>query len=203
MQKKTAQAQTMKTPGSGHGEKVPSLVHVLGSPRFYQSISPSSQRQSPKSAAQPFVRPVQSTRDVRKSPVALAQLPILLIDDDRSFGAILKRSAAKAGLNITVCHDLDGLATQMNSFFAVAIVDYDLGSVTGFEIVKYLENQAWNTPFVFISQSDLPRHERQTHNERNFIHKALGPGAIINAVFEAHEAGLAQRDPQAFPRTNW
>lgn len=203
MQKKTAQAQTIQLPEGGNDETQPSLVHVLGNPRLRRLVAQPSQRQSQSSTVQSAARLVEQPRGARNSDVNREQISILLIDDDHSFGAILKRSASKAGLNMTVCHDLDALAAQMNGAFAVAIVDYDLGSVTGFEIVKYLENQAWNTPFVFISQSDLPRHERQVNKERRFIHKARGPGAIIEAVFEAHNSNLACKEPKALLRPSW
>ena len=120
-------------------------------------------------------------------------LEILLVDDDRSFGSILKRSGAKSGLNITVCHDIDSLGSQMHNLFDVAIVDYDLGAVTGVEIVAYLEERTRNTSFVLISQSALPRNEEQTPTGWSFIHKARGNDAILSAVYEARSADLLGR----------
>lgn len=127
----------------------------------------------------------------RKTAWGREPLRILLIDDDRSFGAILKRSAAKDGLDVTVCTNLDALGSEMDGSFAVAIVDYDLGSVTGVEIMRYLENRAWNTPFVMISQSELPRTEAARASGFRFVHKANGMPAIIAAVFEARAADMA------------
>ncbi len=133
----------------------------------------------------------------RKTAWGREPLQILLIDDDRSFGAILKRSAAKDGLDVTVCTNLDALGSQMDSPFAVAIVDYDLGSVTGVEIMRYLENRDWNTPFVMISHSELPKAEIARGANIRFVHKANGMPAIIAAVFEARAADLAGKQHKA------
>ncbi len=122
-----------------------------------------------------------------------APLEILLVDDDRSFGAILKRSATRNGLNMTICHDLDSLGAQMHNSFDVAVVDYDLGSVTGIEICDYLETRTWSTPFVLISQSELPRDAAHNPAMWNFIHKERGFDAIIAAVYAARATDLADR----------
>ena len=119
-----------------------------------------------------------------KTPT-VTPMRILLLDDDRSFGEIFRRTGEKKGLKVTVCDSVDTLCMHMNCPYDVAIIDYDLGSVTGTEIVKYLAHRAWKIPFVLISQSELPEAEPLPAAGCRFLNKDLGVPELINAIFAA------------------
>lgn len=181
MRNKSPRVYRSSTITNQHGAEPHEKLPNYNQPWFGSAQSPGSARticQASTSLPIPYSPAAENALTNRS-------LRILLLDDDKSFGAILKRWGAKSHLDFTVCHDLDSLGAQLNSGFDVAVIDYDLGSVTGFEIVRYLEDRDWQTPFIFVSQSELPEEEDGSPLTWNFIHKARGPQAIIQAVFDA------------------
>lgn len=115
---------------------------------------------------------------------------ILLVDDDPSFGKIMKRVAAKVGLlgpEITICRTLEEFAALTDWKFDIVIMDYDLGAVTGFELTTYIEHfTKEQVPVLLVSQTNQERSRTWPRSIRGFVHKELGPLAILDAAIEAH-----------------
>jgi len=113
---------------------------------------------------------------------------ILVVDDDPSFGKIMRRAAAYKGADVVVCKSLEDFGSLSNFDFDVVLMDYDLGAVTGVELTKYLERLTKDEiPVVLVSQSNQKNAHQWPDSIREFVHKGLGPFAILDALFEAHE----------------
>lgn len=109
---------------------------------------------------------------------------MVLIDDDPSYTAILKRSAALEGIELDVFHSLSELGfVSLLRNYDVAIVDYDLGTLNGVEIAEYMSSLLDDMPMVLISASD--RSEEVAHSPhcvRAFLNKDVGFNAILEAA---------------------
>jgi len=113
---------------------------------------------------------------------------ILLVDDDPTFGKIMKRAAVTKGVDLTFCASLDEFATLQNWDYDVVMMDYDLGAVTGVELTKYIEQfTKEEVPVILVSQTNQQDFKRWPGSIREFVHKRLGPYALLDATFEAHE----------------
>jgi CheY-like chemotaxis protein len=114
---------------------------------------------------------------------------ILLIDDDPTFGKIMERIASKLDVPFTYYKSINELTDVSSWNFDVAIVDYDLGAVNGFELTAYMEDFTSDLPVVLVSQNKNLTSRKWPVSVRDFVHKGLGPYAIFDAVFEAHQIG--------------
>jgi len=116
---------------------------------------------------------------------------ILLVDDDPTFGKIMKRSSQAKGIDIVTCSSVEEFSQLKNWDFDVIIMDYDLGAVTGFELTSYMEQYTEDDlPVILVSQTKQNDPKTWPTTIREFVHKSLGPFAILDAAFEAHEVNL-------------
>jgi CheY-like chemotaxis protein len=112
---------------------------------------------------------------------------VLIVDDDPVFQRLMARIAVKESLNITAVgsmEELDGIADWN---FDVAIIDYLLGPVTGIDLVRYLENASTCPPVVLVSHTRKIETNVWPVSVRDFVHKALGPYAVLDAAYEVFE----------------
>ncbi|MDA9951415.1 response regulator [Oligoflexaceae bacterium] len=113
---------------------------------------------------------------------------ILLVDDDPIFGKIMTRVADQNNSQMTVCSSLAEVAMLDSFDFEVAIIDYDLGNVTGYYLASHLDKlTSREIPVVLVSQSQRDDVDRWPTSIREFVNKKIGPYAILDAAFEAHE----------------
>ncbi len=113
---------------------------------------------------------------------------ILVIDDDPTFGRIMQQAATKKGSAVSYCRSIDELSKLQSWDYDVIVMDYDLGSMTGFELTTYLEKfTSVEVPVILVSQTKLRGSQKWPQAIREFVHKGLGPFAILDAAFEAHE----------------
>lgn len=120
---------------------------------------------------------------------------ILLVDDDPMYGKILQRLAANHKVSITFCSSLEELGQLDTLDFDVGIIDYNLGAVTGVELTTYLEHTLpTDLPIILISQTRQLVSRRWPDSIRDFVHKAMGPYAVLDAAFEAHEIAQIQKE---------
>lgn len=119
---------------------------------------------------------------------------VLLIDDDPNFGKIMTRAAAVSGIKLQFCKSLDEFAKLQSREYDVIVLDYDLGAVTGCELARYLESMdPREIPVVLVSQTKMRGSNKWPGSIREFVHKGLGPFAILDAAFEAHDATCVHR----------
>ena len=120
---------------------------------------------------------------------------ILVLDDDPIFGRIMRQAATKKGSAVSYCKSVDELSKLPSWDYDVIVMDYDLGPVTGFELTDYLEKfTSVEVPVILVSQTKLRGSQKWPETIREFVHKGLGPFAILDAVFEAHEVNTIHRN---------
>ena len=127
--------------------------------------------------------PLESLNLSRETP------RILLVDDDPSFGKILAKIAQQSRVAVTVCHNLQEVGETTWWDYDVAIVDYDLGTSTGLEIIRQLERVRPDMPVILVSQSQHVETpiSRWPGSIKGFMNKALGHFAIMESALAAHE----------------
>ena len=82
---------------------------------------------------------------------SIAQLPILLIDDDRSLGTLISEYCIPDGFSITTAKAAeDGLELVRNQYFAMIILDVMLPGMDGFEALKRIR-QTFDTPVLMLT----------------------------------------------------
>jgi len=112
---------------------------------------------------------------------------ILLVDDELTFGEIMKQEARIRDISIIVCISLLNPSLLKGQQFDVAIVDYDLGMQTGPELGKELVAVLGEgLPVLLISQKDRVESEGMEwpKNIRRFMNKDAGFKAIMDAALE-------------------
>jgi len=124
------------------------------------------------------------TPNIKPSVKAGVRIPkILLVDDDPIFGAIMRRTAKDVKVDLTFCQSIAELGELRNLDFDVAVIDYDLGSVTGTELSEYLEKYAGQLPVVLVSNTQRANSETWSQLVKDFVHKKMGAKAIFKAAF--------------------
>lgn len=116
---------------------------------------------------------------------------VVLIDDDEVFNTIMLRVAEQHGVELdafTSLVELGGVA--MLGRYDVAIVDYNLGYLTGVEIGHYLSSLFKGLPMILISDGEpLSRlSEALPDSIVTFYSKRLGYKKIMEKA-----AGLAHK----------
>lgn len=120
--------------------------------------------------------------DPRRSP------RVFIIDDDPAFCRHLQRVGAKRGVQVSCYHpDKDFLSLPLDGEFDVAIVDYDLGELTGTQ----LSGLYHETPIVLIS--GRPRADGSEapwpSSVKGFVHKLQGAERIIQKAMSLSSEG--------------
>jgi DNA-binding response OmpR family regulator len=110
---------------------------------------------------------------------------LLVIDDDRAFGAIMTVVAKQKGFEP---HYFTSLI-EMGSFarirdFDLAIIDYYLGSLRGDEIAEYVDTFFRDIPVMIVSSQEFQNEqiEEWPASVRKFVSKMEGPDAIIETA---------------------
>jgi len=170
---------------------------------FSKSVSEASQTQTPQ--PQPQQQPsgaeethggfyrnaAENYRDLLASEKVMVprSIPrVLLIDDDPTFGKMMIRAARAKNVPITYCKNLVEFRKIKSFDFDVFIVDFDLGEVNGSELTRYMEQfSKEEIPTILISQTNQTDSNSWAPTIREFVHKRVGPYAILDAAFEAHE----------------
>lgn len=119
---------------------------------------------------------------------------ILLIDDDPIFGKIMGRLAEQSRVNLTFCRSLDELGEKAWWRYHAAIVDFDLGTATGLQLIGQMEKVLGSLPVILVSggnQIDVPVN-RWPISIKGFLQKSLGHVAILEAALAAHDMAHEQ-----------
>ena len=108
---------------------------------------------------------------------------ILLIDDDVVFSKIVDKVARLGGINLTVVNSLKGWDWSTYKTYDAIVVDYDLGNITGIQLVRSLENEnsACLVPTILVSSYRNPGRNWPA-SIRHFLHKSEGPQRILRVA---------------------
>lgn len=110
---------------------------------------------------------------------------LLVIDDDRTFGAIISACAKTRGFEPLYCSSLIDLGSFARiREFDVAVIDYFLGSMQGDEIAEYVDTFFSEIPVIIVSSKPFGAEEvaKWPSSVRRFIAKSEGPAAIVEAA---------------------
>ena len=146
--------------------------HISEKPHSYYRDSSDSLRRN--ILEQDMARPTKNPR-------------FLLVDDDPILCRIMKKAATTLGIELTYLSTLDKLSQLTKDTYDVAMLDYDLGFINGYEVASYLEQKMPEMPVVMISHFNNLNPEKWPWSIREFIHKRLGPFAILEAAIEAYD----------------
>ena len=114
----------------------------------------------------------------------------LLLDDDPILCRIMARAAETLGIELTYLASLNDLSKLTSKTYDVALIDYDLGFLNGYEVAHYLEEKVHDLPVILISHLNNLTTNRWPVSIREFIHKKLGPFAMLDAALEAYEINM-------------
>ncbi len=114
---------------------------------------------------------------------------IAVIDDDPMFGRIMEQLGRRAGVEIKYFEDFETLEG-----FDVAIIDYDLGSMTGVDISRHVEMFIGALPVILVSRSKISRDRSWPRCIKEFVYKGMGPWAILDAAIEAYGLSTIERN---------
>ena len=123
----------------------------------------------------------------------------VLIDDDPLFGNIMTRFAKARGVEVDYFESmLDFHAFGCASCYDAAIVDYDLGHMTGIDIAEQLDLIFGDIPMVLVSsQKRIPALGQSWPDPiKCFVAKQDGVEAIFSAATAALSGYLPRRDQQ-------
>ncbi|WP_176736883.1 response regulator [Oligoflexus tunisiensis] len=127
----------------------------------------------------------------RETEVALSFPPaprIVLFDDDPFFVRMMEQYARRNYLSLTGVWRMDDIPRIARQDFDLAIIDYDLGDLSGIEVAEFLEEVFDTMPFIMISHSQRwpDKNQPWPRSVRNFVLKENGPAMILDTALEAY-----------------
>lgn len=109
-----------------------------------------------------------------------AQKHCVLIDDDPTYRLIMQRCAEVEGIKLDVFESLEEMGSVgLLKAYDVAIVDYDLGKMTGIEIGEYLTRLIKDVPMVLLSAKDRYPDQPWPESIKCFINKQEGYAYVL------------------------
>jgi CheY-like chemotaxis protein len=122
--------------------------------------------------------------DLRRSKAAERHPRILLIDDDLIYCKVMGKIANQRGIDLTYCTSADAIGLVSIWNFDGAIIDFNLGAVTGFEVASYLETKEDSLPALIVSHSRKEELGELPESVQAFISKTAGPDQALDAVLK-------------------
>lgn len=111
----------------------------------------------------------------------------VLIDDDPLFCTLFAQFAKKLGVTVHYYHSVTELAYNLvHERYDVAIVDFDLGTVTGVDLAAALPMLLGDMPVIIISGDDRDRELFKPKELKivDFCLKNTGPWHILGRACE-------------------
>lgn len=113
---------------------------------------------------------------------------IAIVDDDNGIRQSLKRMLTTAGFRVQVyaCAE-EFLGALENCVAGCAIVDLELGEMSGFELASHPAMIESKVPIIFMSgtDSDTTRARAREFGAVEFLRKPFMPIELLGAIFRA------------------
>ena len=110
---------------------------------------------------------------------------ILVIDDDTSMLALVKRQLENAGYAVLLAEDgITGGRLALNASPDLILVDVHMPYLSGYELVEALkaDSATWHIPVVFLtSDKHVEEHTRMLRAEA-YLRKPLDTGRLLELV---------------------
>ena len=113
---------------------------------------------------------------------------IAIIDDDNSIRQALKRVLNTAGFQVHVYASAEEFLAAIDTCDAgCAVVDLELGTMSGFELACHPAMVAAKLPIIFISgtKDETARSSAMALGCIEYLHKPFMPIDLIGAIFRA------------------
>jgi CheY-like chemotaxis protein len=113
---------------------------------------------------------------------------IAIIDDDNGIRQSLKRMLSTAGFRVLLYASAEEfLAVLGDSTAGCAVVDLDLGNMSGFDLARHPDMVAAKIPVIFISgtTSETARASAEATGGVEFLRKPFMPIELLGAIFRA------------------
>ncbi|WP_142683798.1 response regulator transcription factor [Chitinophaga polysaccharea] len=86
---------------------------------------------------------------------------VLLVEDDKAFGGIVKQHLEQAGYTVEHCFDgVDAWNLYSRSKYDICLIDIVLPKMNGFELAKEIRNVTMLTPIFFLSAEKTGEEDR-------------------------------------------
>lgn len=115
------------------------------------------------------------------------EVRMLLIDDDPVYGVLLKKFAKIKGIKVDVFESLSQIEqNRWHGTYCAAIIDYDLGDVTGVQVSKRLSGFYEDLPMVLVSATNRSSNDskRLPPTIIKYVNKSEGHEFVLNQVVE-------------------
>jgi len=113
---------------------------------------------------------------------------IAIVDDDNGIRQSLKRMLTTAGFRVQVYSCAEEFLAALDGCAAgCAIVDLDLGRMSGFELARHPAMVAAKLPIIFIigTTSETARASAMALGGVEFLRKPFMPIELLGAIFRA------------------
>ena len=113
---------------------------------------------------------------------------IAIIDDDNGIRQSLKRMLTTAGFRVQVFSCAEEFLAGLDSCVAgCAIVDLELGQMSGFDLARHPDMIAARVPIIFISgtTSETAHASAMALGGIDFLRKPFMPIDLLGAIFRA------------------
>jgi CheY-like chemotaxis protein len=117
----------------------------------------------------------------------LPSLPIILIDDNRSWLETLAEYLQERGFDVRTAEGgVSGLALLEESGFALAVVDFNMPGMSGLELLRRLRPRQRNVAVLLLSSEEDPTLPERARAEgaRAFLSKSTAPGRLLRELVQ-------------------
>lgn len=121
---------------------------------------------------------------------------ILLVDDDVTFGKIMKKMASKLDLPLHYVSSANELLHLSRQEFDVGIFDYDLGTITGVQLSDIVEKYLGKIPVLLVSSYGRIENKKWPRVVQGFVPKSQGFHAILAEACKMFEDSLAAKQAE-------
>src|SRR5262245_41036090 len=115
----------------------------------------------------------------------------LLVDDDPTFGQLLKTIAEAKGYSLTyVQSPKEAYEAIEKSHPNLDILEYDVGRVTVLQLSHYVERVAGKVPIMLVSAVKITKETRWPEPVTKFISKSVPPEILFSEIEKIFEEYL-------------
>jgi CheY-like chemotaxis protein len=108
------------------------------------------------------------------------ELNLILVDDDPLFARLLAKVATGQRVRLTTMFSPKEAYQRLSTMnFDGALIDYDLGRVTGIQLSRFLEAMGWKVPVILLSQIQTLKREDWPETVLVSLNKSAGPYSIL------------------------
>jgi DNA-binding response OmpR family regulator len=122
---------------------------------------------------------------------------VLLVDDERAFGAVLSKRLTKRGFDVALAHSgTEAIQTLRAREFDVAILDLKMEDMDGIEVLKIFIKMAPDMPVLMLTGHGSERAAREGIACGAFDYLTK-PYELADLLVKLNDAFLSRKGPAA------